>query len=83
MKKLEQRKIEGARSNIWFTYAPSKTVTYSVVNLGELMKRSPTYENLKKLGMFLGWEAMILGKDGVEGDPIRAESWEELEKKLE
>lgn len=83
MNELKPRKIDGFLSKIWFEYTTPKG-HYSVVDFGELMKTSITYETLKKAGLFMGWEAMILGEDGgVKGDPIRADSWEELEKKLQ
>lgn len=57
---------EVPRKGVWFRYGD-----WSILNCGELMKDAP-YKDL----VFLGWEAL------KEGEIIRAENWEELEKLL-
>lgn len=55
---------------------------YSVVDFSTTMKSMPFLDKMKKAGLFMGWEAMELVNDDLDGYPIRANSWEELEKKL-
>ncbi len=52
-------------------------IKYSVVDFGTTMKTHPY-----PAGIFKGWEAMRLSDTKSEYELIRADSWEELEKKL-
>ncbi len=71
------------KPDTWFYYTNHFNAKFSVVNLEQLMTNLITpIQDYKNMGMFLGWEAMHIGEDGVSGEPIRADSWEELEKMI-
>jgi hypothetical protein len=55
---------------------------YSIMNFGSLMESAP--DILKSSGIFMGWEAMRLNLNGEmdTDNPIRANSEEELIKKI-
>lgn len=58
-----------------YYYAVVNGKVYSVVDFGATMKNHPMPE-----GIFLGWEAIPLRKDGgLDSDQIfRGETWEDL-----
>ena len=81
--KLEKRIIRGEESDIWFYYTKNGR-KYSILNCGELMKTSPTFQEMKEAGLFVGWEAIRMNaKDELQTEEItRDNSWEELKERL-
>ena len=83
--KLVEREIEGRHNHhIWFDAILEDGRKYSVVNQRELMKTAPYYTDEQKEDWFGFWEAIeiIDGKLDLENEPIKAKTWEEVEKLL-
>lgn len=79
--KIEERKFnDSTRHNIYFYGTKDDGTKYSIVNIGELMKTSIAYQEMKNAGMFMGWEAMLIKADGTleYDEQERADSLEEL-----
>lgn len=49
-----------------YYYASNDKKTWSVVDIGTMMSTHPTIENLRKAGLFLGWEAFEIVNDDLD-----------------
>lgn len=66
----------------WFSREGKK---YSVLDCGTLMRKDAGLgaDYWEKSGIFMGWEAIPVSKEGLDDDAtVRADSWEELKEKL-
>ncbi len=80
---MKLSKREDCPEGYYYAYSEDGRKMYSVVDFGTMMSTHPTIENLKKAGLFLGWEAFEVISNHMDIDrQFRAPTWEELEKQI-
>lgn len=85
---LKTRVINGRESDTHFLYTDEKGNEWSVINMKRLMTKPPMGDFYKEQRMSYermfnyNWEAMLFYGDSREPEQVRADSWEELKKRI-